>query len=77
MERQTRLRGIELVLQLADASFPIAKHLEDSQTSLVREGMKELRGTRKIDSGSGHGEIIHQDQLISQGASGRAGLAWH
>ena len=75
MERQTRLRGVELVLQLADASFPIAKHLEDSQTSLVREGMKELRGTRKIDGGGGHGEIIHQVQLIRQGVPVRAGPA--
>ena len=42
MERQPGLRGIERVSQLADASLPLAEQLDDLESGLIGERVKEL-----------------------------------
>ena|SRR5438105_3589950 len=42
MERQTRLRSVEGVGQLADATLSFAEQLDDLESRLVGEGVKKL-----------------------------------
>jgi hypothetical protein len=42
MERQSGLRGIECIGQLADAPLSFAEQLDDLESGLIREGVKEL-----------------------------------
>ena len=45
MERQSRLRCVELLLKLAHAPLPATEHLEDLEARRVRQGVKERHCT--------------------------------
>ena len=42
MEGQTRLSGIQRIGELADAAFSFAEQLDDLESGLVGEGVKQL-----------------------------------
>ena len=46
MERQSRLRGVELVLEVADAPLAAAQHLEDLEASRVGGGARNSATAR-------------------------------
>ena len=54
MERETRLRGIEIVLQVAHALIPAPQLLDDSQPGLIGERVEEPDGSRMIDRRTRH-----------------------
>jgi hypothetical protein len=59
MERQARLGSVERIGQLANAPLSFAKQLDDLESGLVGEGVKEL--DRAVGSGvdyCGHGSNI-------------------
>src|SRR5665213_1014926 len=56
VKRKSRLRGVEIVGELADAALAASKNLEDFETGRVGEGVKELSGSSEVGGdGSGHG----------------------
>jgi len=50
MEGESRLRRLEAFLQIADALFAALELVDDAQASLVRQRVKELGGSRAVDS---------------------------
>ena len=42
MERQTRLRDVESILEVAHAALAVVQHLDDREACLVGQGVKEL-----------------------------------
>jgi hypothetical protein len=52
MERQSRLRNVERVLEIADAAFAVVQHLDDGQARLVGQGVEELRSSGSVSCGS-------------------------
>ena len=55
MERQAGLRGIECIGQLADAPLSFAEQLDDLESGLIGEGVKELdRALGRVVSGYRH-----------------------
>jgi hypothetical protein len=66
VEGEARLRGIELVLQLAHTALSAAQHLEDRETRIVGERVKELCGAAEVRGGAsrcGHGHDITSRKL--------------
>src|SRR5919112_6259850 len=53
MEGEPRLRGVERLLQVADAALAVAQHLEHRQPRLVGEGVEEVRGAGEVERGGG------------------------
>lgn len=51
VERESRLSGVEVVLEIADALFPAPKLLEDAESRLIGQRMKELRRASRVDGG--------------------------
>src|SRR3954468_20096295 len=73
VERQARLRRIELVLQLADAAFAIPEHVEDRKTGSVRERMKEIHGAIDV-CGSAKGRS-HTGNISTKFVTSTAGTS--
>ena len=48
MERQPRLSGIELVLQLADAALAPLEHLQYGEARFVGERVEQLNGSGRV-----------------------------
>src|SRR5690349_17247922 len=51
VEREAGLGRVELILEITDAPLSAPQHLEDTESGLVRESVKELRGARGVDDG--------------------------
>ena len=68
MEGEPRLRGIEVVGELAHAALAAAKLLEDLEARFVGERVKEHGGAGEIGAmhRCGHGSMIHQCFLMRQ-----------
>jgi hypothetical protein len=56
MKRETRLRGVQSISEIAHAPLPTVQHLDDLETCFVGEGVKKHDGSSGLGSGSnGHG----------------------
>lgn len=63
VEGKTRLRGVQLVLQLADATFPAPEHLKDHSRVASDSARKSATGTVEVSDGEGRGRqdiVLHQ-----------------
>jgi hypothetical protein len=66
MEREPRLGGVQRVGQLADAPLSFTKQLDDLESGLVGEGVKELdRSLGPVVCCYGHGFNISTKVVMS------------
>ena len=73
MKRQARLRCIERIRQVANATFPFPEKLDDLQSRFVRECMKQLDGALgSLMRGNRHtGQYINKTCYVKGRPQGR------